>query len=175
MPDREAGVRPVFVGVKVELDRPALDLPLVDGQANLATAARVTPSSVRGGDAARWGVPFLFDDLGDTAWDPDDHPLASFLEMDLGEPRPVGSVSFSQRTQRLGWHPWFTYELKARTSPDEPWRSVYRGSSCLGGVPVLEIEPVRARQLRLELVRPRPLAPVQLAELRVFAPVAGPR
>jgi alpha-L-fucosidase len=175
MPDREAGVRPVFVGVKVELDRPALDLPLVDGQANLAANARVVPSSVRGGDAARWGVPFLFDDLGDTAWDSDDDPPTSFLEIDLGEPRPVGSVSFSQRTQRLGWHPWFTYELKARTSPDEPWRSVYRGSSCLGGVPVLEIEPVRARHLRLELMRPRPLAPVQLAELRVFAPLPARR
>jgi alpha-L-fucosidase len=173
MPDRAAESRPVFLGIRLEVDRPAFDLPVVDGQPNLAAPARIAASSVRDGDAARWGVRLLFDDDGGTAWDPDGEGLSSFLEIDLGAVRTVGSVSFSQRTQRLGWHPWFTYELKARTRPDEPWRSVYRGRSCLGGLPVLEIEPTRARQLRLEIVKPNPQAPVQLAELRVFAPLPG--
>lgn len=168
MPDRK-GSRPVFLCVKLELDRAAVDLPVVDAQANLATSARITPSSVRSG----WGVEGLFDNLGDTGWDPDGDDLASSLDFDLGEVQPVGGMSFSQRTQRLGWHQYFRYELKARDSESEPWQSVYKGHSCLGGVPVLELNPVKARYLRLEMVKPRKTVPVELAELHIFAPLAG--
>ena len=80
-------------------------------------------------------------------------------------------MSFSQRTQRLGWHQYFRYELKARNSDTDSWQSVYQGHSCLGGVPVIELSPVQARYLRLEIVKPRKGVPVQLAELRIFAPL----
>jgi alpha-L-fucosidase len=168
MPDRK-GSRPVFLGVKLELDRAAFDLPVVDVQTNLAAQARIVPSSVRSG----WGVEGLFDNLGDTAWDPDGDDLASSLDFDLGKAQPVGGMSFSQRTQRLGWHQYYRFELKVRNSENEPWQNVYQGRSCLGGIPVLELKPVRARYLRLEIVKPRNTVPVQLAELRIFAPLLG--
>ncbi len=164
MPDRN-GPRPVFLGVKLELDRAALSLPVVDGQANLAATARVSPSSVRSGFA----VESLFDNLGETAWDPEGDDLASSLEFDLGQVQAVGGMSFSQRTQRSSWHQYFRYELKARSSQSEPWQSVYQGHSCLGGVPVLELKNLRVRLLRLELIKPRLGVPVQLAELRIFS------
>ena len=168
MPDR-AGTRPVFVGLKLELDRSALDVPIVDGQINLAAKAQITPSSLRSG----WGVDGLFDNLGDTAWDPDGDDLTSSLDFDLGKAQLVGAISLSQRTQRLGWHQYYRYELKARNSEAEPWQSVYQGHSSLGGVPVIELKPLRARYLRLEIVKPRSTVPVQLAELRIFAPLLG--
>ena len=168
MPDRE-GARPVFVCIKLELDRTAFDLPAIDAQANLAATARIVPSSVRSG----WGVEGLFDNLGDTAWDPDGEDLTSSLEFDLGKGQPIGSASFSQRAQRLGWPQSFRYELKSRASEDEPWQSVYKAHSCLGGIPVLELKPVRARYLRLEIIKPRQTVPVQLSELRIFAPLPG--
>jgi len=106
-------------------------------------------------------------------WDPDGDDLASSLEFDLGQVQALGGMSFSQRTQRLGWHQYFRYELKARSSEGEPWQSVYQGHSCLGGVPVLELKTLRARFLRLELIKPRRGVPVQLAELRIFSPLPG--
>lgn len=162
MPDR-AGARPVFLSVRLDLDRNALELPIVEGQTDLAAVARVTASSVRTG----WEVSNLFDNLGETAWDPDGSGPAS-LDFDFGRPRAIGGVSFSQHTQRQGWHPYYRYEVKVRGSESEPWRSVYRGHSCLGGVPVIELDRVRARYLRLEIEKPWKSAPVQLAELRIF-------
>lgn len=166
MPDR-TGARPVFLCVKLELDRAAYDLPIVDAQTNLAALARIVPSSVRSG----WGVEGLFDNLGETAWDPDGDGLDSTLDFDFGHLQSIGSVSFSQRTQTLGWHQVYRYELKSRNSEDEPWQSVYKGRSCLGGIPVLDLKPVRVRYLRLEIIKPRNNVPVQLAELRIFAPL----
>lgn len=168
MADRK-DARAVFLAVKLELDRASTELAVVDGQANLAAKASVTPSSVRSG----WGIEGLFDSLGDTAWDPDGDDLASFLEFDLGQVQRVGAMSFSQRTQREGWHQYFRYEVKARAFSEESWRSVYKGHSCLGGVPVLPFEPVRARFIRLEIQKPRKGVPVQLAEFRIFAPLPG--
>jgi alpha-L-fucosidase len=163
MGDRK-DARPVFLVVKLELDREAFALPVIEGQANLAAGAVVTPSTVRAG----WPVANLFDNLGDTAWDPDGEDLSASLEFDLGKAQAVGGVSFSQRTQRLGWHQYFRYELKARGSESEPWQIVYQGHSCLGGVPVIELKGIQARYLRLEFTKPRKGVPVQLAELRIF-------
>ena len=122
-----------------------------------------------------WDVKGLFDDLGDTAWDPAGDELTSWLEFDLKKIQPIGSVSFSQRTQALGWHQYFRYELKVRNANDEPWQSVYQGQSCLGGVPVLELKPIRARFVRLEITKPRSGVPVELAELRIFGPLPESR
>jgi alpha-L-fucosidase len=168
MPDRR-GERPVFLGVKLDLDQDALRLPVADAQVNLAAGAAVTPSSVRPG----WPVAGLFDNLGDTAWDTDGDALQSSLELDLGKVQPIGSASFSQRTQREGWHQYYRYELKARTSQKDAWQTLYRGNSCLGGIPVLELKPSQARYVRLEILKPRPGVPVQLAELRIFTPLPG--
>ena len=166
MPDR-TDARPVFLCVKLELDRAAYDLPIMDAQTNLAVHAHIVASSVRSG----WAVAGLFDNLGDTAWDPDGEGLLSALDFDFGQVERIGSVSFSQRTQSLGWHQSYQYELKSRNSENEPWQSVYQGRTCLGGIPVLELQPIRARYLRLEIIKPRNNVPVQLAELRIFTPL----
>jgi alpha-L-fucosidase len=168
MSDR-GGTRAVFTVVRLDLDRSAFGLPIREGRRNLAVKARITPSSVRSG----WPVSRLFDDLGETAWDPDGDDLASSLEFDFGRVQPVGAVSFSQQTQRNGWHQYFRYEVKVRDSGDQAWRSVYQGHSCLGGIPVLELKAVRARYLRIEMMKPRKTVPVRLAELRIWAPLPG--
>jgi alpha-L-fucosidase len=163
MPDRD-GERPVFLGVKVQLDRAAFALHILDGQTNLAADARVTASSSRKG----WPVANLFDNLGETAWDPDDDDPRPHLDFDLGKTQTVGSVSFSQRTQRLGWHQYFRYAVSVKAKEQDPWQRVYEGHSCLGGVPIVELSSVDARYVRLELERPRKGVPVELAELRIL-------
>jgi alpha-L-fucosidase len=170
MADRATeSARPVFVGVRLDLDRAALDLPVVDGQRNLATAANTTPSAVREGDT--WGIAGLFDADGESAWDiPADSPRAA-IEVDLGAVTSIGALAFAQRSQPEGWNQWFRCEVQARDAADAPWRTVHAGHGPLGGPPVLELDEVRARFVRVDFVRPRPDVPLQLAEFCVFAPL----
>ncbi len=173
LPDRANRQRAVFSCVKLELDRGALDVPVVDGQVNLAASARITPSSVRDNDLSHWGPALMLDNRGETAWDPDGDSLQSSLDIDFGRVQEIGSVSFSQRTQRLSWHQYFHYELKTRELDSGPWTTVHKGQSCLGGVPIIDFAPTRARYLRIEFTKPRKQVPVELAELRVFAALTG--
>lgn len=163
MDDRKEG-RPTFVAVKLELDREALGLPVVDGELNLAAKAQIRASSVREG----WPVSHLFDNDGDTAWDVEREADGASLEIDLGARRTIKAVSFSQRSQRNSWHSHYRYEVQVRESSAEAWRTIYRAHTCLGGIPVLELDPVQARFVRLQIAKPYKGAPVELAELRVF-------
>lgn len=168
--DRSKEPRPVFVCVKLSLDREAIGLPLLDGQENLAAQSRITPSSVRDVDLGHWGPQLLFDNRGGTAWDADPQETQSSLTFDLGGSGWLGSASLSQVSQREGWSGVFDYELKARETAAGEWKSLFRATGTLGGIPVLEFEPIRARFVQLTLVRRRK-GPVQLGELRLFAPL----
>ena len=156
--------RPPFGVVKLELDRDALALPVIDGQLNLAEKAPTQASSVRQG----WPVSNLFDNDGDTAWDVDRDADSASLDIDLGSKRTITGVSFSQRSQRNSWHSYYRYEVQVRDSDLAPWRTIYNAHSCLGGLPVLEFDPVRTRFVRIRIVKPYKGAPIELAELRVF-------
>jgi hypothetical protein len=81
-------------------------------------------------------------------------------------------MSFSQCAQRLGWHHYYHYEINMRIFHNQSWKTVYQGFSCLGGVPVLEFTPIRARYVLLEIIKERASDPVQLAELRLFGPIS---
>jgi hypothetical protein len=169
--DRAASERPLFTGVKLELDRPAFDLPVVDGQFNLAAQARIRPSSVRDNDPRRWGVHNLFDNQGHTVWDTDPADPISALDMDLGESQWIGSAAIAQRSVPEGYNAWFNLDLKVRESEQDEWQTVVHLYSSLGRPPILEFEPVRARFVRLEITKPGRQQPIQVAELRLFAPL----
>ena len=170
LPDRGSGQRPIFVCVKLQLDRDALPLPVVDGQTNLAVASRITPSSVRDNDSKRWGTSLLFDNRGDTAWDTAPGEKRSTLHFDFGKPKWIGSASLAQINQRDGWSGVFDYELKTRESKESGWNTAFKATGPLGQFPVLEFTPVRARYAQLILVK-HSHSPVQLGELRLFAPL----
>jgi len=164
--DRAQGRRPVFVCVKLELDRPAFPLPLVDVQANLAATARLSPSSVLGSAATQ----LLFDNDGDTTWETEPGDTLNALDMDLGESRLLGSLSLSERAPRQFWNNAYKLELKTRDDPNGEWQTVLKHTGTLGGPPILDLKPVRARYVRLELAKFRP-HPLQISELRLFAPL----
>ena len=161
-----SGERPTFVCVRLDLDRPAFPLPLVDGQPNLAAGARLTPSSVQG-DAA---PHLLFDNNGDTAWETELGDTANTLDLDLGEPKLIGSLSLAERGQRVYWNHWYKLELKARNEEHDEWQTILAHTGMLGGPPIFGFAPVRARYVRLEFGKFRP-HPLQVAELRLFAPL----
>ena len=133
---------------------------------SLAATARLKPSSVQGSATPQR----LFDNDGDTAWEtaPDDR--ASSIELDLGEPKLIGSLSLSERGQRVDWNHAYKLELKVSTDEQGEWQSVLKHTGTLGGPPILDFKPVRARFVRLELARFSP-HPLQVSELRLFAPL----
>ena len=169
MSDRAANQRPVFLGVKLELDRPAFSLPLVDGQLNLAATARLTPSSVHGSATPQR----LFDNNGDTAWETEPDDKVNSLEFDFGEPKLISSLSLSERGQRESWNHAYRVELKARLDEHGEWQTVLKHTGTLGGPPILDFKAVRARFVRLEFGKFGSY-PLEIAELRLFPPLEEP-
>lgn len=160
IPGREQpAARPLFLCVRLELDQPALSLPILEAQPNLAATAKFNLTDPK--------LAHLFDHDGNTAWDPALESLTSALEMDFGQQESIGAISFSQRSQRASWHQYFRYSVQVRNTPAEPWRKVFDAHTCLGGIPILELPPTSARYLRLEWIRPRKDVPLDLAELRI--------
>jgi alpha-L-fucosidase len=169
--DRGRTGRPIFTCVKLELDRPAFGLLVIEGQTNLAAAARLSPSSIRDNDVRRWGAQNLFDNDGNSAWDTGSDDLTSVLDIDLGEPKWIGSAAISQRAVPDGYNGWFDYQIKARVDGLSEWKTVIERTNCLGCPPVLEFDPVKARWVRLEIKKMDKQQPVQVAEFRLFPPV----
>lgn len=173
LPDRTPEQRPVFLGIKLELDRQAFNLPIVDGQRNLAAEACLTPSSIKENDLPHWGLPNLFDHQGHTVWDTDPADPLSALDIDLGKAQWLGSASIAQRSVPEGYNAWFTLDLKVRLEAEAEWQTVVHETSSLGRPPLLEFEPVQARWVRLEIAKTGRQQPIQVAEFRLFAPLDG--
>jgi alpha-L-fucosidase len=171
LPDRNLEQRPIFLGIKLELDRPAFDLPVMEGQNNLAAAARLTSSSVKENDPVRWGVANLFDHQGHTVWDTASDDSLSALDIDLGEVQWIGSASIAQRSVPEGYNAWFTLDLKVRVEAEAEWQTVVHEYSSLGRPPILEFEPIQARWVRLEIAKTGRQQPIQVAEFGLFAPL----
>ena len=169
LPDRATTERPIFVGLKVELDRPAFALPLIDGQPNLAATARLTPSSIRDNDDQRWGPQNLFDNNGATAWDSARTETSSSLDLDLGQVTRLGSAALAQRAVPDGYNGWFHYCLKVRSHAAADWQTVIEAHNCLGCPPILEFAPIDAHYVQLEIHKSGKQQPIQLAEFRLFA------
>jgi alpha-L-fucosidase len=171
LPDRDEKERPLFVGVKVVIDCPAFELPVMDGQPNLAEKALITVSSIRDGAQESWGVKNLFDNQGYTVWDSDPSEQVSRLDIDLGEVQWVGSAAIAQRSVPDGYNAWFTLELILSVDEDSGWQTIVRQYSSLGRPPILEFAPVQARFVRLEIAKTGRQQPIQVAEFRLFAPL----
>ena len=153
--------------VKLELDRPAFPLPIVDGQPNLAATAPIAASSVHD-DAT---PQLLFDNDGDTAWEADIDDEVNALDPDLGEPKLLGSLSLAERGERVYWNHAYNLELKVRSDERAEWQTVLKHIGTLGGPPILGFPPIHARYVRLELGKLRAQHPLQVSELRLFAPL----
>ena len=166
--DRTQTERPTFICVKLELDRPALSLPLIDGQPNLAAAARITASSIHGNATP----DLLFDNNGETAWEPALSDKSNTLDFDLGAVKLIGSLSLAEHGQRINWNHAYKLELKIRNDKGSEWQTILKHTGMLGGPPILEFSPVRARFVRLEITRFRP-HPIQISELRLLCAVGA--
>jgi alpha-L-fucosidase len=168
--DRASGQKPLFICVKLELDREAFTLPVVDGQQNLAASSGIVTSSTRDDNNTLNGPQNLFDTNANTFWDPDPKETLSFIEFDFGKTTDIGSISFAQTGQRKGWNNFYKYKVLIRGDEKSEWKTLSSQFTCLGGLPVVEFEPEKAKFLRLEIETNPGKAPIQLSELRILLP-----
>ncbi|RPD39578.1 alpha-L-fucosidase [Chitinophaga barathri] len=170
-PDREKGEKPIFTVVRLTLDKPALSLPITDGQLNLANAANVKASSIRDNNGSLYGPALLFDNKGETAWQDKKEDTLSTLQFTLEAPAEISGLALSERGQTEEWGHYFAIQLKVRNSEKEPWRIVLTQKGMLGAPPILSFEKTTARFVALD-IRKKAGIQLQISELRLFAPLA---
>ena len=167
---RNIGNRPDFICVKLDIDRPAFYLPLIDVQQNLALQASINVSGVRNKNDNLCGPQMLFDNKGETAWETEASDTTGYIEFDFGKPVPVGSLSIAEKGQTEGWNHRLYMALKVKSHLSDEWKLILEQNGVLGAPPVLVFNPVNTRFLKVEFKKTSTF-PLQVAELRLFAPL----
>ncbi|MHA4845006.1 alpha-L-fucosidase [Flavitalea antarctica] len=168
--DRVSGTKPIFTVVRMELDRTAFDLPIVDGQENLATVQNTTSSALKENKNTSYSPANLFDNLGETAWEAALEDSVSSLFVDFGSAKPISSLSVSEKGQTVEWNHSYGLKLSVRGSANDAWRTILQRRGVLGSPPVLSFDEVKARFVKIDVVKKAGQA-LQVAELRLMAPV----
>lgn len=169
-PDRSKSIKPFFKVVKLELNQPAYELPVIDGQANLAAASKIKASGIKDNDVEKYGTNTLFDQDGATAWETPSSDTLATLDLDLGKTMPVSGISIAEKGQIENWNHGCDVRLKIKLNAADPWHEVLKHKGAIGSPPVLMFNPVKARYAKLE-IRKRPGFELQLDEFRLFGPL----
>ncbi len=169
-PDRKPGANPLFTCVKLDLDKPAFDLPILDGQVNVLAAAGVKASAIKEDNVEKFGTAGLFDNLGETAWETPKTDTLCTLEFDLGKLTTLTALSLAEKGQIEGWNHGCDIRLKTRASTSAEWQQVIRHQGAIGAPPILQFAATAAQFVKLE-IRKRPSFELQIAELRLFGPI----
>ena len=168
-PDRKQPSPSPFVCVRLDLDKTAYDLPIIDGQPNLLLDAHAKASSVKDKDESTYGIHTLFDNKGETAWETPKTDTLCTLEFDLGQLKTIASLSLSEKGQIENWNHGVTIRLKIKQNESDDWQPVLQHNGAIGSPPILSFKPQDARFVRID-IRKRASFELQLAELRLFGP-----
>jgi len=135
--------------VVIELDRTALDLPILPGQPSLTLNKTAKVSSVMNGDDEKYGPANAIDGDQHTYWEADQGNKECWIEIDLGKEEWVGHAILGQLAT---WCPLSRFELQYKSEDD--WVRVLelKGKSA-GSPPVLSFTPFRARHVRLNITK----------------------
>jgi alpha-L-fucosidase len=133
---------------------------------NLAAAAKLSASNVRGG-SKKYGAQNLLDKDRESYWATDDGVTSPELVLDLGRPTTFNVVNLreylplGQRIEAFALDQW----------KDGQWTEFAKGAS-IGNRRLLRLEPLTTSKVRLRITK-APVAPA-LSELGLYAePLAG--
>ena len=130
--------------VKLELDGPAKELPLIRSASGSLTTGRKATASNFYQEQSEYGPEQAVDDDLATRWGCDWGTHSAWLEVDLGEPRTFDRGFISEPYDRVR-----RFELQARRG--DTWETFHRGTT-LGENFETRFAPVTARQVRLNLL-----------------------
>ena len=134
---------PVDTIIKLELDRPALDLPVLAPVSSVKAAA----SNVFQGDEADYGPQAAFDRDEETRWATDSGTKQAWISADLGKPKEIRGVRIQEAAPYAGRVTKF--EFQYRQGPD--WRTIFSGTQ-LGERFEKKFAPVQVREFRLNIL-----------------------
>ncbi len=100
-----------------------------------------------------------------TRWASDFSARSGWLEIDLGGPKPIGSVMVSE----IEWPE--TREFTIEVLDGREWREVARGTR-IGPELSIDLKPVTARHIRLNILKSE--RAININEFQVFPPAAKP-
>jgi alpha-L-fucosidase len=169
-PDRKQGQKPHFICVKLDLDKAAYDLPIIEGQQNLLENAKAQASSIKDNNEAQYGIKGLFDNKGETAWETAKTDTVCTLEFDLGKIKSLSALSLSEKGQIENWNHGVDIRLKIKKTPTENWQQVLQHKGAIGAPPILTFDKIEAQFVKIEISK-RASFELQIAELRLFSPL----
>jgi len=127
--------------VKLELDGPAADLPVLEVSPKL----KATASNVFKNQTAEYGPQFAFDDDAATRWAADESARQAWIAVDLGREQSISGVQIQEaitgRVQK------FEFQYRDKSG----WKTIFDGST-LGEAFEKHFNPVKAQEFRLNIL-----------------------
>lgn len=127
--------------VKLELDRPAMDLPVMNLPANF----KATASNVYQNDEADYGPQFAFDSDEQTRWATDSETKQAWIAVQFMTPRTVSHIRISEAY--AGRVKKFIFEYQ----DGNDWKTIFSGTT-LGEKFERRFDPVTATEFRLNIL-----------------------
>ena len=136
-------LEPVDTIVKLELNRPAMDLPVLTPSSGI----KATASNVFQGDDAEFGAAQAFDNDAHTRWATDSGTKQAWLAADLGKETSVGAVRIQEAAPYAGRVTRFEFQYRDGGT----WKTIFSGTK-IGDRYQKKFPPVKAREFRLNIL-----------------------
>lgn len=134
---------PVDNIIKLEVDRPAMEIPALTPVAD----ATATASNVFQGNDAEYGPQHAFDNDPQTRWATDSGTKQCWIATDLAKPATIQSVRIAEAADFADRVTQFEFQYRA----DGEWKTIFSGTK-LGVKFQKKFAPVTAREFRLNIL-----------------------
>jgi alpha-L-fucosidase len=134
---------PVDTIVKLELDRPALELPVVATDMGVKASA----SNIYQHDEAENGPQQAFDNDTDTRWATDKGTKQAWIAADFGKPEVIEGVRIQEAAPYAGRVTKFEFQYRDGNA----WKTVFSGTN-IGERFQRKFAPLKAQEFRLNIL-----------------------
>ena len=129
--------------IKLEIDRPALDLPVLTPASEIKASA----SNVFEKNEAEYGAEKAFDNDADTRWATDSGTKQAWIAADLGHSQAIGNVRLQESKPYDGRVTKFEFQYR----DGDDWKTIFSGTK-IGTNFKKSFPPVTAREFRLNIL-----------------------
>jgi len=136
-------LQPVDTIVRLELDRPALDIAALP----IGSGIKASASNVYQNDEAQYGAQQAFDGDTDTRWATDTGVKQAWIAADLGKRKTMEAVRIQEAEPYAGRVMEFEFQYRAGNE----WRTIFHGTK-IGGHFEKSFRPISAREFRLNIL-----------------------
>ena len=136
----KASMQPIDTIVKLELDRPAMDLPVFTP----ASGVKARASNVFQKENDQYGAQAAFDNDPETRWATDSGTKQAWISADLGKPKTIEALRVQEAYGRVT-----RFEFQYRDGAD--WKTIFTGEK-IGPKFQKKFEPVTAQEFRLNIL-----------------------